>query len=151
MKHSVMMALVLTLAFGTLLFADKGRKGRDRDRGAKAVEKEEAGEAEQEEEEVVDVLVVKGTKPFSVTTKQIVRLTGEGIAGSTAKIQITGKAKLEQTAKLHHLNDGQPLIGPGYTEFDIQPTAAGPVTAVITVTFPTGDTPKVTTYKFDVQ
>jgi hypothetical protein len=150
MKSSVTMALVFTLMLGTFLFADKGRRGRDKDRTDKVVEKEEGAE-EKEEAEDVSVVSIRGTKPFKVTQADIVRLTGEGIAGSTTTIQITGKAKLEQKATIRELVNGMPLIGASKTEFDLQPTDKGPVTAVITVTFPNGGAPKVTTYKFDVE
>ncbi|MDB5388845.1 MAG: hypothetical protein JWM11_4491 [Planctomycetaceae bacterium] len=47
MKISVVLEVMLTLTVGSLLFAEKGRGGRGKDRAAKATEKEEAEEGEE--------------------------------------------------------------------------------------------------------
>ncbi len=150
MKSSIgMVALLAILMVGTLLYADKGRGGRGgKERGR---DKPEAGEVDAEEAEVASIVIAEGNKPFEVTETDIVRLTGKGIAGSTATAKITGPAKIEQQATIRRIVNGLPLVGPGDTEFDIEPTGKGAVTVTISVKRPNSDQPEVKTYTFTVK
>lgn len=140
MKNVGLVASLLIMLAGTFLFAEK-RKFRDdaRDQNQPAADIDRS------------VVTVRGTKPFVVREDEIVRLTGEGIAGSTATIDVIGKAKVIRNAGIREVVNGATVIGPGNTEFELQPVAKGTVIAVVTVTFPTNVDPKVTTYKFEVE
>ncbi len=143
-------ALMATLMVGTLLYADNGRGRGGKERGR---DKPEAGDVETEEDddEMESIVFVDGEKPFEVTQADVVRLIGKGIAGSKATATIKGPAKIDQQATIRRIVNGQPLIGAGDTEFDIEPTGKGAVTVTISVKFPNSDKPEVKTYSFTVK
>jgi len=105
-------------------------------------------EAENAADEPASIVVPSDTKPFEVMPGDSVRLVGQGIAGSEISAGIRGPAKLVRKAYIAHVSEGQMLIGGMTEEFEIKPTGPGPITVVITVTYPTGNPPKKTTYKF---
>ncbi len=149
MKKSTGFVVVLALlTVASMLYADKGRGKGGKDRGR---EKPEAAEAEDEEAEVASIVIAEGSKSFEVSKTDIVRLTGKGIAGSKATATITGPAKIEQQATIRRIVNGQPLIGAGDTEFDIEPTGKGQVTVTISVKFPNSENPEVKVYSFTVK
>ena len=98
-----------------------------------------------------DVVVPVDTVPFSVQASQIVRLTGEGIAGAAITAQITGPATILAENKIASVKNGKPVIGPGNREFEIKPTGKGVVKVKITSAPPTGAKPTVTSYQFQVK
>lgn len=108
-------------------------------------------EAEEAADEPPSIVVPSDTKPFEVMPGDTVRLVGQGIAGSEITADIRGPAKLVRKAYVAHVAQGQMLIGGMTEEFEIKPTGAGPITVVITVTYPTGSPPKKTTYKFKLR
>lgn len=102
-------------------------------------------------DEPSSIVVPNDTKPFEVMPGDVVRLVGQGIAGSEITAGIRGPAKLVRKAYVAHVTGGQMLIGGMTEEFEIKPTGPGPITVVITVTYPTGNPPKKTTYKFKLE
>lgn len=149
MKRSMGFVTVMAmLLVASILYADKGRGKGGKDRGR---ERPEAAAEQDEETEVVSIIIPEGTKSFEVSETDIVRLTGKGIAGSSATATITGPAKIEQQATIRRVVNGKPLVGAGDTEFDIEPTGQGPVTVTISVKFPNSDQPEVKTYSFTVK
>lgn len=150
MKSSIgTIALLATLMIGTLLYADKGRGRGGKERGR---DKPEAVEVEAEDDDETDsIVIVEGDKPFEVTQDEVVRLIGKGIAGSKATATIKGPAKIDQQATIRRIVNGQPLIGAGDTEFDIEPTGKGEVTVTISVKLPNSDKPEVKAYSFTVK
>lgn len=103
------------------------------------------------EEGESSIVVPSDTKPFAVMPGDVVRLVGQGIAGSEITADIRGPAKLVRKAYVAHVTGGQMLIGGMTEEFEIKPTGPGSITVVITVTYPTGNPPKKTTYKFKLE
>lgn len=150
-KKTGILVVLATLMVATLLYADKGRGRGGKDRGREKPEAVEVETDDEDEAEVESIIVVEGTKPFEVAQSDIVRLTGKGIAGASASALITGPAKLGQQATIRRIVNGQPLIGGGDTEFDIEPTGKGTVTVTISVKFPNTDKPDVKTYAFTVK
>ena len=112
-------------------------------------EKEEKAESKTKNE--ATVLVVTGTQPFTVEKGEIVRLTGDGIAGSQITASVDGPAKIVREAAVVRIIDGERPFGPGNREFDLKPTGTGEVTVEITVKNPTSPEPEVTTYHFTVE
>lgn len=105
-------------------------------------------EAENAADEPASIVVPSDAKPFEVMPGDLVRLVGQGIAGSEITADVRGPAKLVRKAYIAHVTEGQMMIGGMTEEFEIKPTGPGPITVVITVTYPTGGPPKKTTYKF---
>jgi hypothetical protein len=98
------------------------------------------------------VVVPKDTKPFQVTPKDIVRLTGRGIAGSRIEATVEGAAELERTTKLSERANGSPVVGNDILEFEIKPKGKGKVLVTITVRPPQPTAkPQLQKYEFDVQ
>jgi hypothetical protein len=82
----------------------------------------------------------------------VVRLTGEGIAGSTITAQVQGPAKIVAENALMWITRGHQRIGSGNKEFEVKPTGKGNVTVTITSTSPIpSQKPTVTVYQFDVK
>lgn len=108
-------------------------------------------EQEDAEEDESSIVVPSDTQPFQVMPGDTVRLVGQGIAGSEITADVRGPAKLVRKAYVAHVTGGQMLIGGMTEEFEIKPTGPGPITVVITVTYPTGSPPKKTTYKFSLR
>ena len=80
------------------------------------------------------------------------RITGEGIAGTTFVAEVTGPARIVAENRIISVKDGHFLSGPGNREFEIRPTGKGTVTVRITSTSPSADQkPSVTDYQFDVE
>lgn len=97
------------------------------------------------------IVVPKDAKPFSVEQSEMVRLSAQGISGSSIKASVSGPAKIESENTIREVHDGRVLIGNTTSEFDIKPTGKGKVTVRITVTSPTGGGPKTTEYEFNVK
>ena len=88
---------------------------------------------------------------FKVEGKQVVRLTGRGIAGATITAKVTGPAKVTAEGTVVEFKNGHPQIGPGVREFEVTPTGKGAVKVVISVKNPTGSNPPDETYEFDAE
>lgn len=97
------------------------------------------------------MVVVSGVEPFDVQQNERVRLTGNGIAGSNIRIQVTGPAKVERSNYIRPIIDGETPIGGLDKEFEIRPTGKGEVSVVITVEYPNTETPGITKYRFTVR
>lgn len=57
------------------------------------------------------VVIPRDTTPFKVSEKDIVRLTGKGIAGAQIKAKVEGPAKIEAENFVQERVKGQRLIG----------------------------------------
>ncbi len=100
----------------------------------------------------ITVVVPLDEKAFKVGEKNLVRLSGEGIAGSKIELRVDGVAKVTATEVISRRKGGQPLLGVTIKEFVLTPTGKGKVTAKLTVTPPQPDArPKVTEYEFEVE
>lgn len=97
------------------------------------------------------VIVPDGTQPFTIEKSQVVRLTGEGIAGAEITAAVEGPAKITWIANVVHLVDGKAPLGTSSKEFEITPTGKGMVVVKIAVKNPTGEEPNVTEYRFTVE
>ncbi len=99
------------------------------------------------------VVVPLDNTPFKVQPSDYVRLTGEGIAGSTITAKITaGPAVIEGESAVVYRKGGKAPIGASYQEFMVKPTGKGTVKATITITYPNPPTPKKEIeYQFDVE
>jgi hypothetical protein len=98
------------------------------------------------------VIVPRDDRPFTVDKDDLVRLTGKGIAGSKIEAKVDGPAKVEATATVREVANGQALLGGHVKEFDLKPTDSGKVTVTITVTPPQpGAKPIVRKYEFQVR
>lgn len=109
-----------------------------------------ADSADGPNDEPISIVVPSGAKPFKVMPGDVVRLVGQGIAGSEISADIRGPAKLVRKAFIAPMHDGQMMIGGMTEEFEIKPTGPGPITVVMTVTYPTGSPPKKTTFSFEL-
>jgi hypothetical protein len=97
------------------------------------------------------VVVPEDYTPFKVAIRDMVRLTGKGIAGAQIRVKIDGPARLVATNRILPRRNGHPVIGLNTTEFEMRPTGKGKVKARITSTPPIpGEKPTVETYEFDV-
>jgi hypothetical protein len=103
-------------------------------------------------EKSATVVVPLDDKPFKVGEKDLVRLTGEGIAGSKIDVQVEGPARVTATTVISRRKNGQPLLGVTIKEFVLTPSGKGKVAAKVTVTPPQPDAkPKVTEYEFEIE
>jgi len=99
-----------------------------------------------------EVVVPLDNKPFKVSEKDVVRLTGKGIAGSKIVAKVTGPAKVFMENNVFERRNGSPVIGNSITEFEIKATSTGKVKVTITVTPPQpGEKPVVTEYEYEIQ
>jgi opacity protein-like surface antigen len=97
------------------------------------------------------VYVPQDTTPFEIQQADLVRLTGQGIAGSTVQAQVQGPANVGDYDVVV-LRNGKPLIGTHRKDFIVRPSGTGKVTVTITVTGPQpGSQPQVTKYEFTVK
>ena len=101
--------------------------------------------------DVRDVVVPMDEEPFTVKQNEIVRVTGQGIAGSTITPDVKGPAKIIRATHIRSVIGGEVPVGGMDREFEILPTGKGEVTVTITVKYPTGGAPKVEKYRFTVQ
>jgi hypothetical protein len=98
------------------------------------------------------VAVPQDTTPFKIESNCVVRLTGEGIAGSKIVAGVEGPARVVAENAVIAIAKGRVLTGPGNREFEIGPTGQGHVKVTITVTPPQPDAqPRVTSHEFEVQ
>lgn len=98
------------------------------------------------------VVIPRDTTAFKVDEKDVVRLTGKGIAGARIEAKVSGPAKLAATGILSERAKGYPVVGPGNREFEIRPTGKGKVVVTVTSTPPQPDAkPTVTKYEFQVE
>jgi hypothetical protein len=98
------------------------------------------------------VIVPQDTSPFKVQMNQRVRITGEGIAGSTLVADVVGPAKIVAENSILTMKRGHLLIGMAKVEYEIKPTGQGVVKVKIRSTPPQPNAePHVTTYEFDVR
>lgn len=97
------------------------------------------------------IYVPDDEQAFTVKMTDTVRIIGNGIAGSTLKIQVLGPAKIARTGALRFVQGGQMAIGGLQKEYEITPTGPGEVTVIVTVTYPTGGDAKVNIYRFRVE
>lgn len=95
-----------------------------------------------------DYVVPQDTKPFKITTKEIVRIPVRGIAGTSVEVKVDGKAK-EKVNSVNGRKAGVPLTGPGNQEVEIKPSASGKVKVTLTVKPPNGPSTE-TVYEFEV-
>jgi hypothetical protein len=96
------------------------------------------------------VIVLQDAKPFKVERQQMVRLTGEGIAGSRIAVDVDGPAKVVAENSVLTMKGGHILIGVERVEFVIRPTGCGMVKVKITATF-LNNAPTVKDYEFEVK
>lgn len=89
-------------------------------------------------EDEATVVVPVGDKPCVVTTKEVVRITAKGIAGSTIDVKVDGEAKDAKTSVVDRAG-GQNVIGNVVEEHDITPTGKGAIKVKVTVKPPNGD------------
>jgi len=98
------------------------------------------------------VVVPIDDKAFKVSEKDIVRLTGKGIAGAKIEAKVEGPAKITMENHVLERSRGGPLIGSHIKEFEITPSGKGKVKVTITVIPPQKDAkPVVTAYEFEVE
>ncbi len=80
----------------------------------------------------------------------MVRLTGEGIAGSTIVAAVDGPATIVAENSIVTMNGGHIVLGVDKVEFVIKPTGPGTVKVKITSTFLKAE-PTVKIYGFEVK
>ncbi len=114
-------AVIAALAFAGVLRADDGRT----------------------------VVIPVGDKPCQVTTKEVVRITAKGIAGSVIDVRVDGPAKDTKSKVVSRAGDRNEL-GNTVEEHDITPTGTGTITVKVTVKPPNGDA-TVKEYKIEVK
>jgi hypothetical protein len=88
-----------------------------------------------------------------VDQKDYVRLSGEGISGSTIEAEIlSGPASIASVNDVFPRKNGEPVTGKMFKEFNIKHSGKGMVKVKITVTPPKKDTTaKVTNYEYEVK
>lgn len=98
-----------------------------------------------------EIAVPQDTAPFRVSTRQVVRVTGEGISGSSMVAEVDGPAKVVSENQILTFKDGHILVGMMMVEYEIKPTGQGTVKVKITCTPPQPDSqPTVKSYEFEV-
>jgi len=97
------------------------------------------------------MVVPVGEQPFMVTMGETVRITGNGTAGSRISAEVSGPAKATRANYVRFVIEGEPAIGGLDRDFEIEPTGVGEVSVVVTVEYPTGDTPSKSRYRFNVR
>lgn len=97
------------------------------------------------------IVIPRDNTSFTVARDEVVRLTGEGIAGTEIVAVVEGPAKVIAENAITERAKGKHLLGPGNREFEIKPTGEGTVNVAITSTPPTGDRPTVSKYEFVVR
>lgn len=98
------------------------------------------------------VVVPIDDKAFKVGEKDVVRLTGKGIAGAKIEAKVEGPGKITMENHVVERSKGGPLIGSYVKEFEITPSGKGKVKVTITVTPPQKEIKAVvTTYEFEVE
>ncbi len=95
------------------------------------------------------VVVPQDTTPFKVDRQQMVRLTGEGIAGAKIVADVDGPAEIVAENSIMTVKDGHVLIGMDKKEFVIRPTGQGKVNVKITTTFLKNE-PIIKDYEFRI-
>jgi hypothetical protein len=95
------------------------------------------------------VVVPVGDKPCQVTTKEVVRITAKGIAGSTIDVKVDGPAKDTKANVVNRAGDMNE-IGSTVEEHDIKPTGKGTIKVKVTVKPPNGDA-TVKEYEIEVK
>ncbi len=96
------------------------------------------------------VVVPKDSSPFQVDRQQMVRLTGEGIAGSTIVAAVDGPGTIVAENSVLTMKGGHIVLGVDKVEFVIKPTGPGTVKVKVTSTFRNAE-PVVKTYQFEVK
>jgi hypothetical protein len=110
------------------------------------------GTALRAEEQAVTVVVPLDDKPFKVAERDLVRFTGEGIAGSRIDVEVEGPAKVSATESIARRKNGMPLLGVTIKDFVLKPSGKGRVKAKVTIKPPQPDAKtKVTEYEFEVE
>lgn len=112
---------------------------------AAAAQAEPAGTPER------SVIVPDDATPFSVEVGDIVRLSANGIAGSTISMTGSGPMRVLRARDVYRLVEGQPTIGGSEKEFEVVATGRGEVQVLITVEYPTGSPPMQSRYRFTVR
>jgi hypothetical protein len=98
------------------------------------------------------VVVPEDGTPFTVSQKDVVRLTGNGISGSDIKAKIEGPAKVVAENIVESRSNGETPIGALRKEFEVKPTGLGKVVVTIIVKGPQQDAEvQTTTVKFEVK
>jgi len=97
-----------------------------------------------------DVVVPKDNVPFKVNEKDIVRLVGEGIAGSKITAKIEGPAKEDMVNHVSARKNGQVVVGTDIVEFELKATGKGRVKVKITVVPPTGGQTEAA-YEYEIE
>jgi hypothetical protein len=96
------------------------------------------------------VIVPQDATPFKVDRAQLVRLVGEGIAGSKIVADVDGPATVVAENLVMAVKGGHIMLGMEKKEFEIRPTGPGTVKVTITTTFLKA-VPSVKVYEFDVK
>jgi len=98
------------------------------------------------------VVVPEDNKPFTVTQKDVVRITASVPSGGTIKQMHTGHVHLVAENTITTVKNGSVLIGSFVKEFDYRPTGTGKVKVTITTRVPTGGvSPIEKVYEFEVK
>lgn len=95
------------------------------------------------------VVVPVGDKPCQVTTKEIVRITAKGIAGSDITVKVEGPANDLKSNVVNRAGDKN-LVGNTVEEHNITPTGKGTIKVKVTVKPPNGDA-TVQEYQIEVK
>jgi len=97
------------------------------------------------------VYVPKDDTKFTITKDDVVRITGQGIAGSQIKAELKGPAAMIEYDVIE-VAKGHPLLGMHRKDFIVRPSGAGTVKVTVTVKPPQPDAkPMVTTYEFEAK
>ncbi len=96
------------------------------------------------------VIVPQDTNPFTVDCQQMVRLTGDGIAGAKIVADVDGPAEIVAENSIRAVKNGHFLLGKDDVEFVLRPTGPGKVMVKVTTTFLKNE-PTVTNYEFEVK
>ena len=99
------------------------------------------------------VVVTNDAVPFTVEVHEIIRVTGEGIAGSTIQIEINqSPLKVERVAEIRNVQNGSTPISTTIKEYELKPKDKGKAKVDVVVTPPQpGSSPNITVYEFEIQ
>jgi len=83
----------------------------------------EAAKAAKAKTKAKQVVLVEGDKPAKVSQKDLVRIVGTGIAGSTITAKAEGPGKIVATAYVSTIKNGQPVLGTTVKQYTIKTQA----------------------------
>jgi hypothetical protein len=96
-------------------------------------------------------IIVPVKDKVEVSTDTIVRITGEGIAGSEIKVTVTGPGKVDSTNSIIPRAGKNNMVGNTTEEFNIKATGKGKIKVVVSVKSPTAPKPVEKEYEIDVK